>query len=111
MAAPDRRRPRGQDELVDWFTVSYRSIFIAVFILLLLGGGFAYYFWASNAPATPPPTSTPATVTSARFTTLEGNVKVKTVGTFEWVNADRTMVLRKSDLVRTGPGAAAEITF
>jgi hypothetical protein len=38
-------------------------------------------------------------------------VKVKTVGTFEWVNADRSNVLRKSDLVRTGPGAAAEITF
>jgi len=53
----------------------------------------------------------PATVTTARFTTLEGNVKVKTVGTFEWVNADRSMVLRKSDLVRTGAGAAAEITF
>src|SRR5262249_49367092 len=34
-----------------------------------------------------------------------------TVGTFEWVNADRTMVLRKSDLVRTGAGAAAEIQF
>ena len=50
-------------------------------------------------------------VTTARFNAHRGHVKVKPVGTFEWVTADRAMVLRKSDLVRTGPGAAAEITF
>jgi FecR protein len=112
MAAPDRRRPKDQDDLVDWFTVSYRSIFIAILVVVLIGGGAGYYYWTR---ITPPPEhgddSPPATVTTARFTTLEGNVKVKTVGTFEWVNADRTMVLRKSDLVRTGAGAAAEIQF
>src|SRR6266508_23922 len=80
-------------------------------MVALLAGGVGYYYYSRHAPvtdATPPPS---ATVTTARFTTLEGNVKVKTVGTFEWVNADRAMVLRKSDLVRTGPGSAAEITF
>ena len=97
--------------MVDWFTVSYRSIFIAILVVVLVGGGVGYHFWTRNAPATTPTDVTPATVTTARFTTLEGNVKVKTVGTFEWVNADRSMVLRKSDLVRTGAGAAAEITF
>src|SRR5712691_2106871 len=111
MAAPDRRRRPGQDDMVDWFTVSYRSIYIAVGLVALLAGGVGYYYYSRHAPvtdATPPP---PTTVTSARFTTIEGNVKVKTVGTFEWVNADPTMVLRKSDLIRTGPGGAAEITF
>jgi hypothetical protein len=112
MAAPDRRRPKGQDDLVDWFTISYRSIYLAVGLLLLVGGGVGYYYWTRNTPAVTAPAGTPpATVTTARFSILEGNVKVKTVGTFEWVNADRAMVLRKSDLVRTGPGAAAEITF
>ena len=111
MAAPDRRRVKGQDDMVDWFTVSYRSIFIAILVVVLVGGGVGYHFWTRNAPATTPTDAPPATVTTARFTTLEGNVKVKTVGTFEWVNADRSMVLRKSDLVRTGAGAAAEITF
>src|SRR5882672_3767739 len=112
MAAPDRRHAKGQDDIVDWFTVSYRSIFIAILVVVLVGGGAGYYFWTRNTPAggavDPAP---PATVTTARFTTLEGNVKVKTVGTFEWVNADRAMALRKSDLVRTGLGSAAEITF
>lgn len=97
--------------MVDWFTVSYRSILIAILVVVLVGGGVAYHFWSRNAPATPPVADPPSTMTSAHFTTLEGNVKVKTVGTFEWVNADRSMALRKSDLVRTGPGAAAEITF
>src|ERR1044071_8598619 len=112
MAAPDRRRGKGQDDMVDWFTVSYRCIFIAILLVVLVGGAAGYYFWTRNAPPAAPVDATPpATVTTARFTTLEGNVKVKTVGTFEWVNADRAMVLRKSDLVRTGTGAAAEITF
>ena len=111
MAAPDRRRGKGQDDIVDWFTVSYRSIFIAILVVILVGGAAGYYFWTRNAPAAAAIEPPAATVTTARFTTLEGNVKVKTVGTFEWVNADRSMVLRKSDLVRTGAGAAAEITF
>jgi hypothetical protein len=33
------------------------------------------------------------------------------VGTFEWVTADPSTALKKSDLVRTGPGSAAEIRF
>jgi len=98
--------------MIDWFTVSYRSIAIGVLVLALVGGGAAYFYWAgTQAPSGPPTSTPPVTVTTARFQTIEGNVKVKTVGTFEWVNADRSMVLRKSDLVRTGPGSAAEISF
>src|SRR4030081_2851740 len=112
MAAPDRRHAKSQDDMVDWVTVSYRSTFLAILLVRLVGGGVGYYFWTRNArAATPEDATPPATITTARFTTLEGNVKVKTVGTFEWVNADRAMALRKSDLVRTGPGSAAEITF
>jgi hypothetical protein len=50
-------------------------------------------------------------VTTARFNSLEGSVKVKTVGTVEWLPANRSMVLRRSDLVRTGPSSTAEIVF
>ena len=38
-------------------------------------------------------------------------MKVKAVGTFEWVTADSSIALKKSDIVRTGPGSAAEIRF
>ena len=105
--------PRTEDDIVDWFTVSYRSdLHRDRSWWCSSGGGAGYYFWTGNAAAAGADRRRRrATVTTARFTTIEGNVKVKTVGTFEWVNADRSMVLRKSDLVRTGPGAAAEITF
>ncbi len=110
--APDRKRPQASDDLVDWFTISYKSIYTVAALFLLVAAGVGYYYYLRSAPPPPPATEAPApTVTSARFTTIEGNVKVKAVGTFEWVNADPSMILRKSDLVRTGPGGAAEITF
>jgi hypothetical protein len=111
--APDKGKPRrADDDMLDWFTITYRSIYIAVGVLVALAAGGFYIYHVMNAPVPPPQVEAPTpTVTTARFTSIEGSVKVKTVGTFEWVTADRNMVLRKSDLVRTGPGAAAEITF
>jgi hypothetical protein len=108
--ASDRKPHRGQDDLVDWFTISYKSIYLTVLGILLVGG-FVYFYYFRQPGPPPPPDAPPPTVTTARFTTLEGSVKVKAVGTFEWVTADRSIVLKKSDLVRTGTGSAAEITF
>jgi hypothetical protein len=111
--APDRgRAPKPQDDLLDWFTVSYTTIYAAVGLVLLLVVGGGYFFFTRGASrATPPPDAPPPTVTTAHFMAIEGNVKVKGVGTFEWVTADKSMVLKKSDLVRTGSGATAEIAF
>jgi uncharacterized iron-regulated membrane protein len=53
MPAPDRRRTKSQDDMVDWFTVSYRSIMIAILLLVVLGGGVGFYFWTRNAPVAP----------------------------------------------------------
>jgi hypothetical protein len=108
----DRKGQRNSDDLLDWFTVSYRSIFLVVGAVLVLGalGAYSYYTRQAQAPpvdSTPPP----AGGSTARFRTLEGSVKVKPVGTFEWVPATTSTVLRKSDLVRTGTGSAAEIAF
>jgi FecR protein/Glucodextranase, domain B len=111
MIPAKKRNHRAEDDLLDWFTISYRTIYVVVAGVLAISGAIAYHFYFRETPQAPIEEVAPATVTSARFTTLEGSVKVKPVGTFEWVNADRNMVLKKSDLVRTGPGAAAEITF
>jgi hypothetical protein len=108
----DKKGQRPSDDLLDWFTVSYRSIFLVVAAVLVLGALGGYAFYTRHAPS-PEPTEapTPSGGSTARFRTLEGSVKVKPVGTFEWVPADTSTVLRKSDLVRTGPGSAAEISF
>jgi len=111
MAPDSRRQPKVDDEILDWFTVSYKTIYTAVAALVILIGGGAWFYYSRHTPVVPPVETPPPTATTAHFTQLEGSVKVKTVGTFEWVTADKSMVLRKSDLVRTGPGAAAEITF
>jgi hypothetical protein len=109
--APDRRRRPAEEDLLDWFTITYRSIYIAIAVVVALtAGGVYYYYQRAPAPA-PTPEAPSGTVTTARFTSIEGSVKLKTVGTFEWVVADKNMVLRKGDLIRTGSGGAAEVTF
>jgi hypothetical protein len=108
--ASDRKPQRAADDLVDWFTVTYKSIFLTLGALALAGGFVYVTYFKPPAPPSDPEIA-PPTVTTARFTAIEGSVKIKAVGTFEWVTADRSMVLKKSDLVRTGQGSAAEITF
>ena len=110
MTSEKGRPPRAEDDLLDWFTVSYRSMAVAIVLALAVGGGlFWYWHHAPPQPSPPPPTRREAS--SARFVSIEGSVKVKSVGNIEWVTADKSMVLNRSDLVRTSPGATAEIEF
>jgi hypothetical protein len=108
----DRKPRRPKDDLLDWFTVSFWSILLvvaAVVVALSLAG---YNYYTRHAPPpTPEPPQTAGAPTTARFRSIEGRVQVKPVGTFEWLPADTSTVLRKSDLVRTSAGAAAEIAF
>lgn len=109
MSGPERHDNRPEED-GDWYTISYRTIYLTIGALLLVVAGVAYLrYGRPAAPAAPSPTAVVST--SARFTSIVGNVKVKAVGTFEWVAAERQTSLRKSDLVRTGPGSTAEITF
>ncbi len=106
----DKKPPKSRDDLIEWFTVSYKSIYIAAFVILVVTGSVGYYFYNKYAPP-PPPDTTSVTVATARFASLEGAVMVKRAGTLIWVNADPSMTLSKLDQVRMGPGAAAEIHF
>jgi len=107
---PDRRRRPAEDDLLDWFTITYRSIWIAILVAVGAAAGIYYFYFHEPAP-TPSASPVVPPTTAARFTTMEGTVKVKPVGVIDWVTADRNTVLRKSDLVRTSPGGTAEITF
>src|SRR5688572_14376351 len=113
MAGENRGRKAGSDDLLDWFTISYRSIYLVAggLILVVAAAGIYYYVQsrplATEAEATP----APAASTTARFTSIEGNVKVRAVGSFEWVTADKDVILKRGDLVKTGTGSTSEITF
>jgi hypothetical protein len=108
--AAERRPPKNSDSDLDWFTVSYKTIYVAAGALVAVAA-VAFYALRGREPEPPKPAVAVATVTTARFTRIDGSVKMKAVGTFEWVTADNRMVLKKNDLVRTGAGSAAEITF
>ncbi len=106
---PPRRR---DDDLLEWFTISYRTIGGVASVAVLLLGAAAYFYFFANRSVTPGPAPTPAApAASARFTSVEGSVRVKAVGTFEWIPADTHTPLRRGDLVRTASGAAAVIEF
>ena len=110
--APDRRPQRSRDDIIDWFTISYRTLYvIGGAIVILLGAGGYYYLNQQAPPATTPPPTAPPSTFGARFNDIEGSVQVRQAGTLEWKSADRTMLLSKSDLVRTGSGGSAEIRF
>jgi hypothetical protein len=105
------KAPRASDDLVDWFTVSYKSIYTALAVVLLIAGGVGYHFWAKDRPVEATAVAPVVVQPTAHFSAIEGTVRVKMVGTFEWVTADSSMALKRSDIVRTGAGSAAEIRF
>jgi hypothetical protein len=113
--AQDKDKPRkNSEDLVDWFTVSYRSIYIGVFLLLALASAFGYWYLRKEAPpsaATGPETTPTPAVSTASIVFTEGSVQVKKAGRLEWLAAARDMILHEGDLVRTGGGSGAEIHF
>jgi hypothetical protein len=79
----------------------------ALAVVLLGGLGYAVYPRLQPAPS---PTPEPVDV-AARFTSLSGDVRVRTVGGLEWSSATMATQLRRNDLLRTYPAASAEIRF
>ncbi len=98
---------RAEDDLFDWFTISYASVLRLVGALLLVASSAGAYLYLKQRPVSiglPMPTQ-------ARFSWFEGVVKVKIAGSADWVVASAELLLGKNDLVRTLPGGAAEIAF
>jgi hypothetical protein len=107
---PEKKEPSPyRGDRIEWFTVRYRSLVMAGVALVLAAATGAWFLFLRSGPAPTPP---PQTVEiGARFTSIEGSVQVKHAGTLEWIEATTAVVLRRNDLVRTGPGSTAEILF
>jgi hypothetical protein len=115
MAGDNKRNNRpGGDELLDWFTISYRTLYIIGGVLVAAAAAAGYHYFVRSRPVDSEIAARPvaaAQMSAAHFTSIEGNIKVKAVGSVEWITADRTSPLNKGDRVKTGTSSTAEITF
>jgi hypothetical protein len=114
---------------IAWTTVTYRSVLLAVLGVAVIvvvishlafpqftattvkaASGFATNFLERIAGMAPPPEKTGG-VQQARFTALDGTVKVKKSASSTWINADYNVPLEKGDVLQTGAEGIAKIVF
>lgn len=114
---------------IGWTTITYRSVFGTIFLLLAAVGIFMYFVF-------PGPTQTVTAKASvslrgwlekfagqtegiqqqpspqqAHFTNLDGTVRVKKATSNTWVKADYGLPLEKGDIVQTMSEGIAKVAF
>ena len=96
---------------IEWFTVKRSTIYTLVLALLGLAaaGAYGYYAIFVDPHETPVAEANPETDRSARFLDLNGSVKVRKAGTYEWADANMGMVLSREDTIRTVGGSSARV--
>jgi len=106
--APEQDNSQFPDAGAGRSAIPLRALAVAAAAIVI---GLAAWALLSRTQPPPPPPPDTSLATAARFVTIEGSVKVKPVGEFEWVDATPSLLLRQNDLVRTSAGASAEIRF
>ncbi len=106
-----KKQEHSRADLVEWFTVSYRTLYVVAGVALVLGGAGSFWYYYRHQPVAPVVTESRFVTTAARFETIEGSVQMKAAGSLRWESANKAMGLNKADLVRTGAGSSAEIRF
>jgi hypothetical protein len=116
---------------IAWKTVTYRSVLLILLAVALVFGvamHFAFPQFTDNtvkaagtlttnvleriAGMAPPPDKNSAGVEKqARFTALEGTVKIKKSSSSTWITADYNIPLEKGDVVQTGSEGMAKVVF
>lgn len=100
-----------QNFIVEWGTISVRSIKIFILIFFLAVSFLVYWFWLRERPSTQTTEPTSVEESAARFIEYEGKVEVKPKDEFVWKNASFKMDLREGDRIRTAPDSLAKIRF
>ncbi len=111
---------------VDWTTVSYRSVVLAVLAVIVAGTVACYFLfpdqfrplfdkveaavknWSPKDGGTETPVG-PST--QAHFTNIDGTVRVKKAVNGQWVKADYGLPLEQGDVVQTMSEGIAKIAF
>jgi hypothetical protein len=108
---------------VSWTTVTYRSVLLAIVVILALIGFVLYLLFPQPmrelatkvtdalSGAQRAGVTTKAGQQSASFTMIDGTVRVKKANSNTWVNADYTTQLEKGDVVQTSSQGIAKVVF
>ena len=118
---PKDRGPKDSDDLIQWHTISYRALALWVALALTLVGGFVLAVvpqwreglksWLIGSGRNGSATVEAEGNRQARFTNLDGGVRVRRAQAVEWASADLSMQLDKGDLVQTAQDGVARISF
>lgn len=114
MPAPRRRGPSGGGIHIEWFTITTRSIYftLGVVVVLAASGYFGYQYFRTLMEPKSTVNTPPATDRrSAHFLELTGTVKVKKAGTWDWQTAYPGTPLEKGDTIRTVGKSTARVRF
>jgi len=112
--------------VIAWITITYRSVAIAAFLLLLLVGFILYLVLPDSRAYTARAWQSAlsrldSSVGSnekfvpgkqqAHFTAIDGRVRVKKANSNTWVAADYSLPLEKGDVVQTTSEGMAKVVF
>lgn len=120
-----RKKPKSES-VIAWITITYRSVAIAAFLLLLLVGFILYLVLPDSRAYTARAWQSAlsrldSSVGSnekfvpgkqqAHFTAIDGRVRVKKANSNTWVAADYSLPLEKGDVVQTTSEGMAKVVF
>ena len=116
---------------IAWKTVTYRSVLLALLVVALVFGAAMHFAFPQFTDSTvkaasslttnvferiagmapPPDKASAGTEKQARFTALDGTVKIKKSSSNTWITADYNIPLEKGDVVQTGSEGMAKVVF
>jgi hypothetical protein len=117
---------------ISYVTITYRSVLMGMFGVLLLAGVVMYFAFPDTANklissgqiglgkvlakvgvsnGTGGNTTTEPGPQQAHFTNIDGNVRVRKASTNAWVVADYSLALERGDVVQTSPEGLAKVVF
>ena len=97
---------------IEWFTVKRSTIYALILSSLGLFGAGIYGYFQVFVDSEPEAEELHETDNTARFLDLDGNVKVRHSGTYEWVNAamgTALNALNRDDTIKTVGGSTARV--
>jgi hypothetical protein len=128
VASDSKRKP---GVYIAWRTVTYRSVLLALLVVALVFGAAMHFAFPQFTDSTvkaagdlttnmleriagmapPPEKGAAGTEKQARFTALDGTVKIKKSSSNTWITADYNIPLEKGDVVQTGSEGMAKVVF